>query len=159
MATLDELENKGALFRVRINLRAKEYEERKIYAFPALWDWMTGAMRTTEPYRDNISLGQQARVLLKNFITGQPFEEGEWFWLMNPQHMDVYELKSADIRIFGWFYRPRIFIGVAGDTLERTHTYNLHAGYRNSVVHARETIDLDPPAYIKGASITDVFSI
>ena len=102
----------------------------------------------------------QARALLKMFISGESLVEGETFRLMMPMEDDVYELKSADLRFFGWFYRPSVFIAVAADSMERVHSVSgLSSAYRSAVSTAREQIDLDPPKYIQGASTDYVFSV
>jgi hypothetical protein len=94
------------------------------------------------------------------FISGEALEEGDEFRLMRPIDGDVYELKSIDLRIFGWFYRPGIFIATAIDTMERVHEYTgLSDGYRDEVIRVRGKISLEPPAYREGASIADVFSV
>ncbi|MNT60222.1 hypothetical protein D3C72_1977880 [compost metagenome] len=102
----------------------------------------------------------QARALFKMFISGEALAEETEFRLMRPLESDIYELKSADLRFFGWFYRPGIFIAVAADTMERVHTIEgLSSGYRNAVSAARDAIDLDPPKHLEGASVSHVFSV
>lgn len=103
---------------------------------------------------------QQARALFKMFISGEALEEGLEFRLMQPMERDVYELKSADLRFFGWFYRRGIFIVTAADTMENVHSQEgLSSRHRDGVIAERNVLDLDPPKYIEGARIADVFSV
>jgi hypothetical protein len=109
-------------------------------------------------YADSISPKKQAAVLLKNFVVGHEFEPNINFWHMRPHDEDVFELKTADLRIFGWFYRPRVFIVAQAQTFELTHNAaGIHAHYRNEVARMREELELDSPKWVVGARASDVF--
>ncbi|WP_426239925.1 hypothetical protein [Pararhizobium sp. DWP1-1-3] len=160
MATLDELVASGALIKIRVNLSLPDVERRALCVLPPVRNWILKVLPTLTSFEaDDISPLLQARALFKMFISGEALSEGLMFRLMNPMESDIYELKSADLRFFGWFYRPAIFIAVAADTMERVHSVDgLSSGYRNAVSSARDEIDLDPPKYIEGASASHVFS-
>ncbi|CAN7256948.1 hypothetical protein [Neorhizobium tomejilense] len=161
MATLEELETAGVLKRVRIRIALPDRERRSLWVMPAVENWIRKELKELVAFEPtDISPELQARGLFKMFIAGEALSEGEEFRLMRPMEHDVYELRSADLRFFGWFYRPSVFIAVAADTMERVHTISgLSSGYRNAVSAARASINLDPPKYIEGASIRHVFSI
>ncbi len=128
---------------------------------PAVTTWLAETLpNVTQYHADDISPRAQVFALLKMFLSGEAMEEGDQFRLMQPVEDDVYELKSSDIRIFGWFYRPAVFVATSVDSMERVHTIaGLSSGHRNSVKHVRQNIELDPPAYIEGASVSHVFSV
>lgn len=161
MATLDELEARGDLKKVAIRIAYPDRERRSLYVMPRVENWIRNDLPELVSFEPtDISPHMQARALFKMFITGEALAEGEMFRLMQPMESDIYELKSADLRFFGWFYRPSVFIAVAADTMERVHTVaGLSSGYRNAVSAARDSIDLDPPKYIEGASTSHVFSV
>jgi hypothetical protein len=98
----------------------------------------------------------QTKFLFERFIQGQPLYVEDDFWLMRPEEEDVFELKTLDVRFFGWFPEPKKFLIAAADSMEKSHTYNLHDGYRNEVVNIRERIDLFPKLVV-GAKPEDVF--
>lgn len=161
MATLDELEKQGALTKVQIRLASPDRERRTLYVLPHVEKWIRNELKELTPFEPtDISPLMQAFALFKMFISGEALAEGTEFRLMRPLESDVYELKSADLRFFGWFYRPGTFIVVAADTMEQVHLVDgLSSAYRNEVIKTRESIDLDPPKYEQGASISHVFSV
>lgn len=161
MATLDELEARGTLTKLGVRLTFPDRNRRSLYVLPQVKNWIRNELKDLVSFEtSDISPLMQARALFKMFISGESLSEGTEFRLMQPLESDIYELKSADLRFFGWFYRPAIFIAVAADTMERVHSVaGLSSAYRNAVSAARNEIDLDPPKYIEGASVSHVFSV
>jgi len=79
---------------------------------------------------------------------------------MKPIENDVYELRTPDLRIYGWFRQPGVFIAVCGDTMEKTHNVDgLASAYRRVVEDHRNKLDLDEPKCQVGAEPKDVFSV
>ena len=72
---------------------------------------------------------------------------------MEPGTDGVWELKTADLRLFGWMYQPREFISVCGgyadDYKEPTKTKD-YADDRRTVIAARDVIPLDGPKFVTG---------
>ncbi|WP_432331003.1 hypothetical protein RMS29_001605 [Agrobacterium rosae] len=161
MATVEELEQLGELIRLQVTLTPPDRDRRSIYFRPQAHRWLNETLPNITSFDPNdISPREQMYALLYMFLTGETLDEGDEFRLMRPIEQDVYELKSVDLRIFGWFYRPAIFIATAVDTMERVHKYEgLSNGYRDEVIRVRGATLLGPPAYLEGASISDVFSV
>lgn len=161
MATLDELEKNGALKRLTVRLTYPDRDRRSLYVLPAVENWILKELKALVAFEpSDISPLEQALGLFKMFISGESLAEGEMFRLMKPLADDVYELKSPDLRFFGWFYRPATFIAVAADTMEKVHSVNgLSTAYCKTVIATRDKIDLDPPTHIQGASVSHVFSV
>jgi len=62
----------------------------------------------------------------------------------------IWELKTADLRIFGWFFAKDCFIASAAnlaDTVKQLHLYN---PYREEAVRFRDGLDLDNPKFVPG---------
>ena len=80
-------------------------------------------------------------------------EYGRMFRDLEPTTDDVWELKTADLRIFGWMYQKRKFIAVRGgytdDYKEPTKIKN-YADDRKEVVKARDALPLDNPKFVRG---------
>lgn len=156
MATLEGLEARKEL--VPLAMPKITPQKRKIWLFPRVEEWFRQELGILNSfYEDQARPDLQAWILLGNFIRGEELYEGEDFWLMRPYEADVFELKSPDLRFFGWFVRPKNFIIAAVDTFANTHGHDLHDGYRNEVVRMRETLDLDEPKVMVGAKPSDVF--
>lgn len=160
MATLSELVSNRTLNRLYVDLKGAEHK-RKIYTYPRAESWLLNDVPSLIAFDDgDASPRMQAKILLRNFLRGDPFYEDEEFTLMKPIENDVYELRSPDLRIYGWFRSPGIFIAVLGDTMERTHSVaGLASAYRKEVEDRREALDLDEPKCHVGADPKDVFSV
>ena len=83
-------------------------------------------------------------------------ERGRAFSDLRPRHHSVWEMKTPDLRIFGWIYRPRVFVaafvGFADDYKEQNgqppkESYDVA---RDRVVWLRGTLDLDAPLFVTG---------
>lgn len=62
-------------------------------------------------------------------------------------------MKTDDLRIFGWMYRPRVFVAAFGDYADWYKRPNPTKSYddaRDRVVRERAAIDLDPPKFTSG---------
>ncbi|TPJ34283.1 hypothetical protein [Mesorhizobium sp. B2-6-5] len=96
--------------------------------------------------------------LLQTFITGKPLVHGRQFHILHPEKQDVWELKTVDVRIFGWFHERNRFVAVRGASMEQCKNDG-YAEFRNEVVAYRAALDLDEPKFKQGAKIDDVISV
>ncbi|MDX8526308.1 hypothetical protein RFM68_17550 [Mesorhizobium sp. MSK_1335] len=117
-------------------------------------------MKTAKPfYDDSVSPALQAWALLKRFIAGQAFEHPRLFKRMSPLGDDVWELRTDDLRFFGWFPHKDCFIANSGDLFGNLKADKaLYEKHRIAVIEFRTQIDLDAPKYAKGAKHHDVVS-
>lgn len=79
---------------------------------------------------------------------------GPWFHDMEPKTDEVWEMKTADLRIFGWMYQPRKFIAVRGgyaDHYKEPTKIKTYADERRVVAEARDALPLDGDKYAKGS--------
>jgi len=54
------------------------------------------------------------------------------------------------LRLFGWFASKGVFVVAEINTAFQCKQHSLYAGYRNSVVHRRNQLNLDEPKFITG---------
>lgn len=156
MATFDELLERRVLIRVTVRLRHDQFHERRLYAFPTFLEWVknevpkmvTGRLKAAQTPLE------QLQVRLREWMAGNPMRYGRMFQDLLPRDRDyVWEMKTPDLRIFGWMYRPKQFIAVFGDFADdykpptRTKSY---ADARKQVVKARDDIPLDGDKYSDG---------
>lgn len=160
MATLEELERTNRLSRYRPKrLKRDQFEERQLWFYSEAVEWLMNEVSGMEPfYSGDLRPSLQANALLKQFVLGEPFEHKRMFWKMRPDTKDVFELKTADLRMFGWFVRPKVFVVAEYATFEQTHAAKgIHEYYRDRVVAKREALPLDDPKCVVGAGPEDVF--
>jgi hypothetical protein len=68
----------------------------------------------------------------------------------------IWELKTPDLRLFGWFHVKDCFICGALDTAFNVKNSNLYKGYANEVGHFRDELPLDEPKYLTGDDPSNV---
>jgi hypothetical protein len=116
MVTFDKILDDKVIIRVRLRLGRGQFDERKLYVYPRCLEWMKAEVprMVTGRVQSDFSPAEQLSTRLLQWITGQPMAQGRMFHDMKPEKDGVWELKTADLRIFGWMYRPRQFIAVCG---------------------------------------------
>lgn len=158
MATTDQLVEQGRLYKLEDILDPGELEERLIYIHPRVADWMDRNLETLEcdGFYDNVpSPQQQADDLFYEFVSGADIVSKWPPHAMTPNDTGIWELRTADLRFFGWFWRKGVFLITGCDTKERCQSYSLYRGYREQCVRDRENFNLEPPAFCTG-ELTDV---
>jgi hypothetical protein len=155
MTTLAKLLEWKILVRVTMPLPRGQFHERKLYAYPQCLRWMREDVpkMLTGRVASAFTPKEQLIERLRQWMAGDPMRYGPMFHDMDPSSDEVWELKTADLRIFGWIYRPREFIALSGgytdDYKPPTKTKN-YADDRRAVVNARNSLPLDAPKYTTG---------
>ena len=159
MATLERLVERGELVPLDPELNEGEQPERGFHARPGFAEWaQTTLPELARDWDGKQDPWEQVDDLLSRFVAGDALFYGPGGDLaeLHPLEHDVWELRTTDIRIFGWFVLCDVFIAVAGDTAKRIKDIGLYAGYRNEVVRTRERLPLDEPKRVMGGDIGDV---
>lgn len=147
----------GLLIKLEVPLDAGEREVREIYLSPKLRDWLASTLPTLPSQWDlkNQSPEMQVDALTHIFVAGEPLAFDSQFNVLAPCEKGVWELKTPDVRIFGWFVEKDVFIGVVADDATFVKVHGLYSGYRDEVVRFRDQIELE---YIEGDHPNDVVS-
>ena len=159
MATVHTLVAQGDLVRIDPALGPMVMENRLIYALPRVITWFENVLSDLgSTWNLEESPAEQADALIAQFCEGEPLHFGQRFNCLRPAERGVWELKTADLRFFGWFLKKDVFIVSDCDHAERVKTSNMYAGYREQAVRFREQLDLDEPKFIDGETPNDVIS-
>lgn len=151
MATLQELAANDTVHKIDADLRPGVQPERILYVTPGLADWLQTILPTLEStWHIELSPLEQVAMLVEDFCSGKPLVVGQRFRSLKPARKAVWELKTPDVRIFGWFVFRDCFLGVKADLADRIKLYDLYGGYMGEVERSREEIDLDDPKFIEG---------
>ena len=133
---------------------------REIFGVPAMETWISdtlsnlpteiGAARSPEEEFDD---------LLFNYISSKgEMRYGKTFKDLIPMRDEVWELKTYQLRIFGWFYRKDQFIAVRpGLKAELKNGTDAYYKAKNTVLDTRADLPLDEPKFVGGV-ITNVIS-
>jgi hypothetical protein len=166
MATLAKLIEDAIVVRINVELDGR-LPWRELYAYPAqgapnyLLEWL----RNTLPGLVSSAVGaddtpeEQLYALVELYVVGERLNLGEMYKPLHPHADGVWELRTTDTRLFGWFHRKDCLIVVFADETERIHKYSLHASYRNEIVRLRNALDLDEPKFVAGVEEDDVLSV
>ncbi len=164
MATLASLTASGALVKIEVPLGLGDCQKRQIYGFPSFRDWLDselpgmvpGRLKSVDPPKEQVDW------LLYKWITGGRILYGRQFQDLMPDEDEVWEMKTADTRIFGWIYRPLIFIALFGDYADLYKPPTKLRSYktaRQRVMTARDNLKLDEPKFSSGSNFDELVSI
>jgi hypothetical protein len=154
MATLDILLQRQILIRILVPTR-REAKLRWIYGFPCFQRWLSNDLPTLVPGRLQAAdpPDEQVDSIFYRWITGKRIVYSRQFQDLMPMTDEVWEMKTADIRIFGWMYQPRKLIAVFGDYADLYKGRNKTRSYddaRRRVIEKRDNLDLDEPKFVSG---------
>lgn len=155
MATLNILVSAGSLVPIRVPLDGKELPERSIYGFPIFLHWLANDLPNLEPgrLRATESPKEQLDFMMYRWIAGKEIIYNRMFKDLMPMNDEIWEMKTADIRVFGWIYKPLIFIAVFGDYADLYKGKNAKASYetaKQKVKALRANLELDEPKFTTG---------
>lgn len=159
IATLQQLVTVGALERVEVDLERHQFPERQLYALPPFLKWLDETLpEMNSTLNDDFQPIEQVEARLVQFVSGHPLGHTTDLRDLRPLEAGIWELKTPDTRIFGWFPLKDHFIAAYGDDASRVKDHNLYGGYRDSVVRLRDELQLDEPKFVTGR-IDDVISL
>lgn len=154
MATVDTLLSRAELVRIVVPTDG-ERRVRWVLGLPSFRDWLAHDLPALLPGRLQAADPPMEQVddILYRWTTGKEMRYSRQIKDLMPRSAEVWEMKTADIRIFGWIYRPCKFIAVFGDYADLYKGKNVTRSYQEAVrrvVIARDALDLDPPKYAEG---------
>lgn len=159
MATLLELNDANQVFRIDPVLSSREQEWRSIYILPDLKHWLENELPIMgSTWNLEQTPAEQLDDLIATFCAGETLT---FEWQFRPLRYvsgGIWELKTADLRMFGWFHQRDCFIGADANSAEFIKEHNLYQGYGGQVARHRDALDLDEPKYIHGSDPNAVVS-
>lgn len=153
MSTLSELEQAGFLENIDGDLDTNQMPQRYLYALPRALKWLKEVLPTlqTDGYvAGALDPSRQAYNLFHTFTSGMAITNMPPH-SMKPEQKGVWELRTHDLRFFGWFWRRSQFIIADASTKKQCNNHCLYNGYLNIVIYERERLNLDEPKFITGA--------
>jgi hypothetical protein len=151
MATLLELSSDaGPLFKLDA-LEANRQEFRCIYISQRLRAWMENDLpRLTATWQTELSCQEQVVDLTEMFCAGDELDSTTQFHALRPYEHGVWELKTGDVRMFGWFPKKDHFVGVVAHDAYFVKRHDLYHGLVGEVVRYRDALNLDEPKFVPG---------
>ena len=156
MATLAQLEEAGRILRHDGGLDDDEQPERILYLAPGL-EWFTEQVLAPIRRRGrNLTPYEQVAQTFYEFVVGNVLPYGHRLHKLDPLASHIWELKTVDVRIFGWFPRRGTFVAVTGAMKDHLTT---NASYEPCVTRVRafrDDLPLDEPKYLTGMRINEI---
>lgn len=157
MATFEKIVDDKVLIPVVVKLPPGTFYDRHLYAYPDCLKWMRQEVPKLKAGRQSAAQtpAEQLIMRLSQWLSGAPIKKGPMFKeLRYPRDNDVWELKTDDLRLFGWMYQPKKLIiaayGYADHYKEPTKLKNYSDDVR-AVIAARDALPLDGPKLVRGA--------
>jgi hypothetical protein len=164
MATITRLLEDDALFEIEPDLEPGVQPFRYMYAVPQFRRFLDEVPTLGSSWKIEQTPAEQLDDLLMEFLGTEPFTVSWRFGPLYPSRgkpwPGVWELKTPDLRIFGWFPRQNYFIAVEGcDAAKLKEFPGLYGGFRDAVVRCRGLLPLDEPKFVIGEDHGDVISL
>jgi hypothetical protein len=156
MPTAQTLAHEGVLVAVDPEdlLDQGELPERQLFLMPRVAVWIEEYLEGLESdgyYDGSLTPEQQLFRLFKNFVSGKNLLDPDLPpKQMRPRPCPIWELRTADLRIFGWFCQHGTFLASAIETKAKCLEHNLYPGFKNQCYSDVASLDLDDPKYLMG---------
>jgi hypothetical protein len=159
MATLIDLEGRAKIFRLDPQLEPSEQEWRLIYVSPVLKEWIENDLRALKStWKVELDPAQQLDALVDDFCSGTALCYGPQFHAIRHVEDGIWELKTPDLRLFGWFHVKDCFVGWRACLADFIKQHGLYHGLAGETARFRKQLDLDEPKFVPGANPDDVVS-
>jgi hypothetical protein len=161
MTTIADLVADGAIMKIEVELSPRDQPLRLLYGTPQFVEWLQQILDGAEPPRllGTTTPAQQIDDLFHSFLSGQPLVFTRQFRVVRAEDNAVWELKTPDVRIFGWFMARDCFVAVFGNWADTIKEHDLYRGYRIAIRRLRRELRIDATLCVKGIDPDDVLSI
>ena len=157
MATLEHLVATDSLLKHEPDLYASDLPHRIAYFAPAFDEWLDEVLWPIGRYRGrDLTPFEQAEQILYEFVVGLPLAYSFHYRKLEPISLHVWELKTTDVRLFGWFPQKAVIVLVAGTLKENVRNFKDYTPFVQKVVAFRDALDLDEPKAITGVNRNEV---
>jgi hypothetical protein len=160
MSTIEELVESNVLARIEVEMGLKDQPLRLLYGTPGFVDWLNQILAGAEPENrlGEATPAEQVDQLFHHFLSGAPLVHMRQFRFIRAEKNAVWELKTPDTRIFGWFLKKDCFACVFGDWTDNVKNHDLYRGYRIAIRRLRRDLGVDDTLCVQGVDPSDVLS-
>jgi hypothetical protein len=161
MPTLTDLVDSGAIVKIDVDLALRDQPLRLLYGTPQFVNWLRDVLDGAEPSRrlGHASITEQLDDLFYSYLSGQQLIFTRQFRVVRAEENAVWELKTPDVRIFGWFMAKDCFVAVFGNWADTIKDHDLYRGYRIAIRRLRRELGVDATLCVKGVAPDDVLSV
>src|SRR5215813_2146547 len=104
MPTIADLVESGAIMKIEVDLALREQPLRLLYGTPQFIAWLQQILDGAQPplLLGQTSAAEQLDDLFHSFLRGDKLVFTRQFRAIRAEENAVWELKTPDVRIFGW---------------------------------------------------------
>lgn len=161
MATLDDLEAANAVTRIEVGLDDHIQPWRRLYGTPDFIQWLEHTLPalTTTVVGGEIEPIEQVDAIFHEYVSGEPMAADRRFaTLSSKPELHVWEMRTLDVRIFGWFIAQDLFVCTYGDHADRIKLMDSYGKYIAQTAYFRNNSMLDEPTCVLSKDYRDVLS-
>jgi len=144
LSTLHTVTERGDLVAYGLAADDDRHPERRLYLSKSLSDWMDTDLSRVEIPGRAVSPLEQLVDFMDRFV-GAPTMHINDFQQIKPAGEAVYEMKTTDVRVYGWFPARRIFIAVEGVLKRDSKIAGTVTAIRKRVTAFRSSLLLPQP--------------
>jgi hypothetical protein len=168
MPTIASLVASEAIVPLDIPVDTGEPPWRWLYGTKDFVRWLGQQQSDDAPSPLGIEEGlvEQLDNLFSIFVEGVALHHDRDFHVIDPSERGVWELKTVDLRIFGWFLQRNHFLCVHGMMTDVAKATGMHAGHAPMYSHARgsverlmKTLSCEQQLCVYGTEPYDVISV
>ena len=161
MSTIEELVGAGAISKIEVEMTNREQPLRLLYGTPDFIAWLRELIGGEQPpsMLGEATAAEQVDQLFHAFVSGAPLIHMRQFRYIRAEKNAVWELKTPDTRIFGWFMKRDCFVCVFGNWTDQVKAHDLYRGYRIAIRRLRRELGVDNTLCVEGVDLGDVISI
>ncbi|MBT8155161.1 hypothetical protein KMP13_15035 [Epibacterium ulvae] len=142
-------------------LEADELPWRTLYGTQELIQWLENVLPDIDHNElyDDLLPQEQVLAVFAEYVGGEEFVDDRRFKKLNwnPEYY-VWELKTEEVRIFGWVPEKDVFICCFGDSKDTILVKDSYGRYIAQTVYVRNNLDLDDPKFVESGELKDVIS-
>lgn len=134
---------------------------RCIYGTPTFVEWLDETLPTlrSSVVGGDITPEEQVDAIFNDYISGIPLNNDRRFKKLSstPDHY-VWELKTLDLRLFGWVPQRDHLILAYGELKDQLELLEGYGRFIAQTVFVRNNLDLDEPKHLVTREYDDVIS-
>ena len=158
--SLASLVESHLLVQIEVPLPPHEQPLRLLYGTPDFIRWLGDRLLSDEasPLAADLTPKEQLDSLFYLFASGRPLVYSRQFRYIKAEKHAVWELKTPDFRLFGWFPVKDCFVCAFGDWADKIKDHDLYQGYRIATRRVRREMGLGVNDCVQGLTPDDVLS-
>jgi hypothetical protein len=150
MATLEQLESGGQISRHDAELETWELSKRMISFTSNFGKWLSQLKSAPKKRGRTLTPFEEINQSFFAFVMGKPMAFGVDYRKLEPHGNHVWEFKTLEMRVFGWFPRKAHFLAVCGEFKDNLPNNKAYKPFIEQVIKFREALALDEPKAILG---------